>query len=157
MIKKWMKSILKSVTSNLRVATSKIVSALVEAGRTISYVETVSNKADTLHRHLKNVNELDLKRAFEFNTRKAIGRMALGKAVLGLDTTKELYFGKNGKLNVRQVKHEHGTTEAFTYLVLSIVEPKPLPLMAIPYKQGDDLTCLAKELLEYARKLPFII
>ena len=157
MIKRWMQSILKSITSNLRVATSQIISALAEAGRTISYVETVSNKADTLHRYLKNISQLDLKRAFEFNTRKAVGRMGLGRVVLALDTTKELYYGKNGKLNVRQVKNEHGTTEAFTYLVLSIVEPRPLPLMAIPYKQGDDITTLAKELLAYARKLPFII
>jgi hypothetical protein len=157
MIKKWMKSVLKSITSNLRVATSKITSALLEAGRTISYVETVSNKADTLHRHLKSIDELDLKKAFEFNTRKAITRMGLGRVVLAVDTTQELYYGKKGKLNVRQVKHEKGTGEAFTYVVLSIVEPKPLPLMALPYKQGEDLTVLVKELLEYARKLPFVI
>ena len=157
LIKKWMKSILKAVSNSFRVATNKITSALIEAGRTISYVETVSDKADTLHRHLKNTSENDLKRAFEFNTRKALSRMGLGKVVLALDTTDELYYGKNGKLNVRQVKHEKGTDEAFTYLVLSVVEPKPLPLMAIPYKQGNDLTALVKELLEYARRLPFII
>jgi hypothetical protein len=29
--------------------------------------------------------------------------------------------------------------------------------MAIPYKQGDDLTSIIKELLEYARSLPIII
>ena len=157
MIKRLTNQILKRVSDNLRVATEKIISALTEAARTISYVETVSNKADTLHRHLKDLKEIDLKKAFEFNTRKAIGRMGLGRVVLALDTTKELYFGKNGKMNVRQVKNEHGTTEAFTYLVLSIVEPKPLPLMAIPYRQGEDITTLAKELLEYARKLPFTI
>lgn len=66
LIKKWMKSILKAVSNSFRVATSKIISALVEAGRTISYVETVSNKADTLHRHLKEISEIDLKKAFEF-------------------------------------------------------------------------------------------
>lgn len=157
MIKRWMKQILKSVSDNLRVATAEIVKALTEAGRTISYVETVSNKADTLHRYIKQTSELELKRAFELNTRKALGRMGLGKVVLSIDPTKELYFGKNGKLNVRQVKNEKGATEAFTYLVLSIVEPKPLPLMAIPYKQGDDLTILSKELLAYALKLPFVV
>lgn len=156
-IRKYISSIIKNVTSNLRVATSKIISALIEAGRTISYVETVSNKADTLHRHLRNISEIELKRAFEFNTRKALSRMGLGKVVLAIDTTQELYYGNNGKLNVRQVKNEKGATEAFTYLVLSVVEPKPLPLMALPYKQGNDLTALVKELLTYARKLPFII
>ena len=42
-------------------------------------------------------------------------------------------------------------------LYISIVEPRPLPLMAIFYKQGDDLTALAKELIAYARSLPFVI
>ena len=157
LIEKWTKAVLKSVSNSCRVATHKIISALVEAGRTISYVETVSNKADTLHRHLKNVHELDLKKAFEFNTRKAIGRMGLGRVVLAIDTTQELYYGKNGILNVRQIERGKGTDEAFTYLVISVVEPKPLPLMALPYKQGDDVTTLVKELIAYARSLPFII
>jgi len=146
-----------NVFGKLRIKVNELIRSLIEAGRTISYVETVSNKADTLHRHLKDLSEIDLKRAFEFNTRKALGRMGLGRVALALDTTQELYYGKQGRLNVRQIKHKNGTDEAFTYLVLSIVEPKPLPLMAIPYKQGDDLTTLVKKLLEYARSLPFTI
>ena len=152
-INKYMKSILKSVSNSLRVATHKICSALLESSRTISYVETVSNKADTLHRHIKNSDEGTLKRAFEFHTRKAIARMGLGKVTLAIDTTKELYYGKNGNLNVRQIKYENGTGEAFEYIVLSVVDPKPLPLMALPYKQGQDKATLCKELLNYARTL----
>ena len=155
--KKYIQQIIKNLSNGLRVATNKILSALIEAGRTISYVETVSNKADTLHRHIKNNSEQDLKRVFELNTRKAIGRMGLGQTILAFDTTQELYYGENGKLNVRQKKYEKGTDEAFTYLVLSVVEPRPLPLMAIPYKQGDDLTTLVKELINYARTLPIRI
>ena len=151
--KTYIKSIIKKVSQNLRVATNKIVATLVEAARTISYVETVSNKADTLHRHIKNTDEKSLKRAFEFNVKKAIARMGLGKVTLAIDTTKELYYGKNGKLNVRRNKYENGTDEAFEYIVLSIVDPKPLPLMALPYKQGQDKATLCKELLNYARSL----
>lgn len=148
---------IKKVLNNLRVKVSEIVSALIEAGRTISYVETVSNKADTLHRHIKNNSERDLKKAFEFNTREAISRMGLGRVTLAVDATNELYYGNNGKLNVRQIKYGNGTGEAFSYVVLSIVSPRPLPLMALPYKQGDDITALVKELLEYARTLPITI
>jgi len=155
--KEYIKSIIKNISNGLRVATHKIVAALVEAARTISYVETTSDKADTLHRHIKQADERTLKRAFEFNTRKAIGRMGLGKVILAVDVTNELYYGKNGKLNVRQKKHENGTGEAFAYIVLSVVKPNPLPLMALPYRQGDDLTTLVKELLEYAKTLPITI
>jgi large-conductance mechanosensitive channel len=157
LIKKYIANVIKKVSNGLRVATHKIVSAIVEAARTISYVETVSNKADTLHRYVKCNEERDLKKAFEFNTRKATGKMGLGRVTLAIDATNELYYGKNGKLNVRQKKHENGTGEAFTYVVLSVVKPSPLPLIALPYRQGDDMTTLVKELLEYARSLPITI
>ena len=155
-IKRFVKGCIKTF-AKLKVKVGKIVSSIVEAARTISYVETVSNKADTLHRRIKQSSERDLKREYEFNTRKAVGRMGLGKVTLAVDPTAELYYGKNGKMNVRQKKFEKGTDEAFTYVVISVVSPKPLPLMALPYKQGDDLTTLVKELLRYARTLPIII
>ena len=72
-IRKYINSILKKVSNGLRVATHKIVAALVEAARTISYVETVSDKADTLHRHIKQNSERDLKRAL-VNRSKTISR-----------------------------------------------------------------------------------
>ncbi|MFH1425102.1 MAG: transposase [archaeon] len=156
-IGKYIKSIFKSVSNSLKVATHKIVASLVEVARIISYVETVSNKADTLHRNIKQTDERMLKRTFEFNTRKAIGRMGLGRVTLAVDTTHELYYGKNGKLNVRQKKHENGTGEAFAYVVLSVVKPNPLPLMALPYRQGNDITVLVKELMKYARALRITI
>jgi len=141
----------------LKVKVRDIVSSIVEAARTISYVETVSNKADTLHRYIKQNSENNIKKSFEFNTRKAIGRMGLGKTTLAIDTTSEIYYGKNGKMNVRQKRFEKGASEAFDYVVLSIVKPKPLPLMALPYRQGDDITTLVKELLDYAKSLSMII
>jgi hypothetical protein len=156
MIKRFIESSINNF-GKLRVKTIDILKGIIEAGRTNSYVETYSDKADTLHRHIKDNSERDLKRAFEFNTKKAIGRMGLGRVVLAFDITEELYFGENGGLNVRQIKHQKGADEAFSYLVLNIIKPRPLPIMAIPYKQGDDITSLIKELIEYARNLRIII
>lgn len=154
---KYITSIIKKLCNNVRVTISKLTSAIIESARTISYVETNSNKADTLHRHVKSNSENDLKRAFEFNTRDVISRMGLGRVTLAFDTTKELYYGKNGGRNARGIKYDRGTDRAFEYLVLSVVSPRPLPLMAIPYKQGDDITKLVIELLEYARTLRITI
>lgn len=156
MLKRFVNSCINKF-GKLKVKVTEVLKGIIEAGRTNSYVETYSNKADTLHRYVKENSERDLKKAFEFNTRKAIWRMGLGKVVLAFDTTEELYFGKNGGLNVRQIKAENGADEAFSYLVLNVIKPKPLPLMAIPYKQGNDLTAIVKELLEYARSLRIII
>jgi len=133
-IKNYIKSIIKNISQNLRVATNKLIATMVEAARTISYVETVSNKADTLHRYIKNTDERILKKAFEFNTRKAIARMGLGRVTLAIDTTKELYYGKHAGLNARRIKYDNGTDTAFEYIVLSVVEPRPLPLMALLYR-----------------------
>jgi len=144
---------MKKILNNLRIKIESIIFPIIEAARTISYVETISNKADTLHRHIKNTNEKILKKAFEFNTRKAIKRMGLGKCTLAIDTTKELYYGKGGKLNTRRKKYENGTDQVFEYIVISIVNPKPLPLMALPYKTGQDQAILCKELLNYVQSL----
>ena len=133
-----------NILGKLRVKVNEIISLFSEAGRTNGYVETLSNKADTIHLRIKDNSELNLKRAFEFNTKKAIGRMGLGKVICAIDVTGELYFGKNGGLNVRQIKHENGAEESFSYVVLEIIKPRSLPLMAIPYKQGDDLTAIVK-------------
>jgi len=154
---KYIATILNKLFDKVKIKLGELASAIVEAGRTISYVETISDKADTLHRHIKSNSERDLKKAFELNTRKAISRMGLGRVTLAVDGTNELYYGKNGELNVRQIKYDNGTGEAFSYIVLSVVEPRPLPLMAIPYKQGDDQTKIVKELLDYARTLRITI
>jgi len=142
-----------NILGKLRVKVNEVLSNLTEAARTNSYIETYGNKADTVNLHIKENSDNDLKKAFEFNTRKAILRMGLRNCVLAVDTTKDLYYGKNGNRNVRQIQPEKGADEAFTYVVISIVKPRPLPLMAIPYRQGDDLATLLKDLLAYSNTL----
>ena len=60
---RYIAAILKKVFGKVKIKLSELASAIVEAGRTISYVETVSNKADTLHRNIKDNSERDLKKA----------------------------------------------------------------------------------------------
>lgn len=74
--------VLEKASGKVKIKLSKLASAIVEAGRTISYMETVSDKADTLHRNIKNNSERDLKKTFELNTRKAISRRGLGRVTL---------------------------------------------------------------------------
>jgi len=156
LLKKFVKSTINTL-GKLRIKVNEILNPIIEAARTNSYVETYSNKADTVHRHIKENSEKGIKKAFEFNTRKAIRRMGVGKVVLAIDGTEERYFGKNGGLNVRQIKKERGAEEAFEYVVVEIIKPRSLPLMAIPYKQSDDVTAIVKELLNYALSLKIII
>lgn len=64
-----------------------------------------------------------------------------------------MYWGRHASLNVRQIEHERGADEAFEWLVVSMVKPVPLMLMALPYRQGDDLASLAIQLFEYVKSL----
>jgi hypothetical protein len=129
---------------------------IVEAGRTNSYVETVGSKADTLHRYAAFLDERLLKRSYELQVRKVLGRLGLKRVELAIDGKKDLYYGNN-KLSSRGIKAEKGTSQAFEYIVLSVVSPIKLPLMAVRYPQGKDLTSCCVELLDYAKSLPFTI
>ena len=130
---------------------------LFEAGRSISYVETVGNKADTLHRYVSFSDENSIKRAYEGQIRKALKTLKIKSVELAIDGKKDLYYGDKGGLCVRGIKHEHGAEEAWEYVVISIIHPVKIPLMAVHYYQGADLAKCCIELLEYAKTLPFNI
>jgi hypothetical protein len=133
-----------------------LCSDLCEAGRTVSYVETVGNKADTVHNYTKLSDERSLKRAFELPLRKALKRFGLSRVELAIDTKKDLYYGKE-LFHTRRAKHERGTDNTWEYVQLSIVWPIRVPLMAIPYPIGAELAELTIELLEFAKRLPITI
>lgn len=127
---------------------------LVEAGTVLSYVETVNgSKADSLHRYVKQLYEEDIRKAFELVVQDILKKFRVRRCVIAIDTTKELYWGKRGSLNVRGIKFERGAEEAFEWLVVSMVKPVPMTLMALPYRQGDDLATLTIDLLRYVKKL----
>lgn len=136
---------------------SELCANIFEAARTISYVETVGNKADTLHKYISYTDDMVLKRAYELQVRATIKKLKIRDVELAIDGKKDLYYGKNGSVNVRQIKHEHGADEAWEFITLSIVSPIRIPIMSIPYMQGDDTAKTCIELLEYAKSLPIMI
>ncbi len=115
----------------------------------LTYVETVdSTKADSLHRYVKGLYEEDIREQFGLVVKDMLRKLKVKRCIIAIDTTKELYWGRNAGLNVRQIKHERGADEAFEWLVVSIVKPVPMTLMAVPYRQGADLATLTIELLK---------
>lgn len=112
-----------------------------------------SSKADSLHRYIKKLYEEDVRKAFELIVQDVLKKLKIRRCVIAIDTTKELYWGKNGSLNVRGIKYERGAEEAFEWLVVSMVKPVPMMLMALPYRQGADLATLTIDLLRYVKSL----
>ena len=120
----------------------------------LTYVETVDGtKADSLHRHVKLLYEEDIRQAFELVVKDMLKKLKIKRCIIAVDTTKELYWGENAGLNVRQIEHERGADEAFEWLVVSIVKPVPITLMAVPYRQGADLASLTIDLLRHVESL----
>jgi len=136
---------------------SGLCADIFEAARTNSYIETISKKADTLHKYIRWSDILFLKRAYELQVRDFLPKLNIRNVELAIDGKKDLYYGKNGGLNVRQILHEHGADEVWEYIVISIIYPIKVPIMAHPYKTGDDIDKICIDLLEYARSLPITI
>ena len=86
---------------------SRLLGSIVEAGRTISYVETVNpQQSDTLHKEVKWCDIQLFKKEFEKSVRKGIIAMRLGIVKVAIDVTEEPYWGKEGTHNTRTNVHE---------------------------------------------------
>lgn len=134
---------------------NELIQNIVEAGRTISYVETLSNKADTLHLEIKQRDERTFMHEFEKIVRFSIAKLSLKKVKIAFDTTEDLTWMKNG-YNLRPSAYDEHLP-AWQYLNVSIVEPYFIPLMSIPYTSINNLDSLVIDLLKYIRTLPIIV
>lgn len=124
---------------------------IIEAGRTISYVETLCNKADTLHLKIKQIDKKLIMRVFEDNVRIAIKKLNIKKVKIAFDVTEDLTWIKE-KVHLRpSSKEKH--LPAWQYLNLSIVEPFFFPLMSVHYSLFNSLDNLVIDLLNYVKSL----
>lgn len=134
------------------------IQGIVEAGRTVSYVETTTpSKADTLHIAIKNCDNGTFMHEFEANVRSAIAKLKLkGRRVkIGFDTTEDVTWMKYSH-NLRYSVYDKPLL-SWQFLNAAIIEPFYFPLMSIPYRQIDDLDKLVIDLLCYIRTLPIIV
>lgn len=136
---------------------SRLIAGIVEAGRTISYVETVNpSQADSLHQSIKWIDSRTVKHEFEQSVRLALKHLRFGRVKVAVDVTEDPYWGKNGTYNTRAKVHVK-SDESWQYVNLAIVEPYFVPLMSLPYRQIDNLDDLVIDLLSYLRTLPLNI
>jgi hypothetical protein len=140
---------------------NRLTCATAEAGRTESYIETVSPpQADTLHKAIKTIDAQTMAHEFESIVRWALPILKLkGKHVkLGVDVTEDSTWTEYGAQNTRPSTHKNmHHIQTWQYLNISIIEPFFVPLMSLPYRQTDDLDTLVISLLKYVKTLPLII
>jgi len=119
-----------------------------------SYVETVSNKADSLHRRIKLSYEEDIKESYKQAIKKLLKYKRFGVVTLAVDITKEKFYGKKRDFHIYHCDEDCESKAEFHYMVISIVgAEKNLPLMALPVTLGCYKAELIEELLLFVKEL----
>ena len=119
-----------------------------------SYVETVSNKADSLHRRIKLSYEEDTKEAYKLAVRKLLKYKRFGAVALAVDITKEKFYGEKRDFHIYHCDEGCESKAEFHYMVISVVgAEKNLPLMALPVPLGCYREELVEELLLFVKEL----
>ena len=130
---------------------NQLMQNIVEAGRTIGYVETLCNKADKLHLSIKQGDQRRFAHEFEKAVRFAIAKLKLKRVKIAFDVTEDRTWMKP-TYSLRPSAHDDHAP-SWQYLNVSIVDPYFFPLMSIPYRQIDNLDLLIIDLLKYIKTL----
>lgn len=119
-----------------------------------TYVETISNKADSLHLKIKSSYEEDIKSAYQKLISKLIKFKRFGAVDLAVDITHELFYGKTRDFHIFHCDKDNNCKAEFHYMVVSIVNAdKNIPLMALPVTLGCNRAELAEELILFVKSL----
>lgn len=130
---------------------NQLIQNVVEAGRTISYVETLGNKADTFHLEIKQRGKREFMHEFEKAVRFSIAKLNLKKVKLAFDVTEDKTWMKDS-YNIRPSAYDEHLP-SWQYLNVSIVDPYFIPIMSIPYTMFSNLDNMVIDLLNYINSL----
>jgi len=109
-----------------------------------TYLETVGNRADSIHLAIKQVPISNIVREF-LNTVEHLGtRFDLKKknVVLAFDYTEEDYYGNLKGMYIYGAPKVHGVKGKFKFLSCCIINsdfPQRIPLLSVPVKLGHNM------------------
>src|SRR3989344_5660851 len=115
---------------------------LMEASSHHTYVETVSDKADTLYRRIKESLTSTMTYSYLNYIRRASAKLELNKedVILAFDYTDEDFYGDTQGFDIIGWTGKNGVTGKFKFLTCSIVSddiPQKIPLISVPVLMGD--------------------
>ena len=142
---KWMKRRVKKLFLSLfsKKKASKYVTPIIEAASHKGYVESYSNKADSLHLDIKKLYEEDLQDNFLKIMKKLSPLFRGNKSSLAIDIQEEGFYGKtNGFYIVGTSYKGKSYPKAFKFITISKLTGKKeerVPLFALPFHLGQDV------------------
>lgn len=147
----------ESFASNSKINPTDYSIDLLKASQANTYIETISSRADSMHRRIELSYEESVLGAYKKVVSRLIKRFKLSKAVdLAIDFTDEPFYGKTRNFWVYDCKPEKGVKGKFKYLVLSMANREPrkkIPLLALPFHVGQYKASAIETLLKFAKSL----
>ena len=111
---------------------------LIKASSHESYIETLSNKADSLNYHLKKGYLEIFDKEFSRFAGKFVQKQRLGLVDIVVDVTEENFYGKSTGLFIHPWTKEKGIMGKFRYLVAGILfRNKILPFYVAILQRGE--------------------
>jgi hypothetical protein len=139
---------------------------LMKAASHVTYIETVSNKADSLYLRCKNSLISKMKFAYLNYIKRVSEKLSLKekKVILAFDYTDEDFYGNVQGLDIHEWTGQDGITGHFKFITCSIISddiPEKIPLISLPirighYKSSVILHCLAL-IKEYIGEIEMIL
>lgn len=146
-IVKWMKKELKKLFASLfgKKKADNYIQPILDAACNKGYVESYSNKADSLHVDIKNkLYEEDLQKHFISVLKKLEPYLKKGKARLAIDFQEQGFYGKTSNLHIVGTAYKKKSyRKAFKFPTISILtgrKDERIPLFALPWHIGQNLT-----------------
>ena len=119
-----------------------------------TYVETISNRADSLHYHLYERSEEELMDSFVSCVRPISRSLRLFSVEVGVDITEENFYGKSPSPWIHPWTGERGIEGRFQYLVMFVLHRnKKIPFFVCPVHLGANKAKMVKSGINVARTI----
>lgn len=132
----------------------ELLNPLLEAASHHTYVETISNKTDTLYKRIKESEKGIICYAYLDYIERVSRKLKLNekKVMLAFDYTDEDFYGDVQGFNIHGWTKKDAVTGKFKFITCSIVSddiPEKIPLISLPirvghYKSSIIIDCLSK-------------
>ncbi len=126
---------------------------IIEAARSNCYVENTGNKADSLHRRIKQTYEEDIVKAYTKIIFPLLKYQRIHNPLIAIDFTDENFYGLFSDINLHPWTGEDGITAHYRFAVISLVGEYKIPLIAIPVHNGMYKEDIVNYFLSIAKKI----
>lgn len=129
---------------------------LLKSSQANTYVETLGNKADSLHRRIQLSYFEDMRDAYSSIIKSLCKFKRFDNVDLAIDITGDDFYGKTTNFYIHSVKPVNGVVGQFKFIVLSLANQNPekkISVLALPLHIGEEKGEAIRFMLNFAKKL----